>query len=102
MAPLDDAVIDGDSTMTFKLSALLLAGSVLAGTAALAQTADDKKWINQCLSDNKDAKVSAAVVSSYCTCMNGKMSDNETRSITQWEKANPNARRACEQRSGWN
>lgn len=88
--------------MKFALSALLLAGSVLAGTAALAQSADDKKWINQCLSDNKDAKVSAAVVSGYCTCMNSKMSDNETRSITQWEKANPNARKACEQQSGWN
>jgi len=88
--------------MKFALSALLLAGSVLAGTAALAQSADDKKWVNQCLSDNKEAKVSAAVVNSYCTCMNSKMSDNETRSITQWEKANPNARKACEQQSGWN
>jgi hypothetical protein len=88
--------------MTFKLSALLLAGSMLASAAAFAQSADDKKWVNQCLSDNKDAKVSASVVSTYCTCMNGKMSDNETRSITQWEKANPNARKACERESGWN
>ncbi|AZO77994.1 MULTISPECIES: hypothetical protein [unclassified Bosea (in: a-proteobacteria)] len=88
--------------MTFKLSALLLAGSVLASAAAFAQSADDKKWVNQCLSDNKDAKVAVSVVTSYCTRMNGKMSDNETRSITQWEKANPNARKACEQESGWN
>jgi hypothetical protein len=34
--------------------------------------------------------------------MNVKMSDNETRSITQREKANPNARRACEREAGWN
>lgn len=88
--------------MKFAFSALLLAGSVLAGTAALAQSADDKKWVNQCLSDNKDAKVAASIVAAYCTCMNSKMSDNETRSITQWEKANPNARKACEQQSGWN
>ena len=88
--------------MKLKLSALLLAGGVLAGTAAFAQSADDKKWINQCLSDNKDAKVAASVVSTYCTCMNNKMSDNETRSITQWEKTNPGARKACEQESGWN
>jgi len=60
------------------------------------------EWIAQCLSDNVDAKVTAAVVATYCTCMNGKMSDNETRSITQWEKANPNARRACEREAGWN
>lgn len=92
----------GGSIMTFKLSMLLLVGGVLAGTAALAQTADDRKWINQCLSDNSGAKVAASVVNVYCTCMNNKMSDNETRSITQWEKANPNARRACEQQSGWN
>jgi len=100
-APPDEAVTDGVPTMTFKLSALLLAGSVLASAAAFAQSADDKKWVNQCLSDNKDAKVAASVVNTYCTCMNGKMSDNETRSITQWEKANPNARKACEQEAGW-
>ncbi|HEY5796440.1 MAG TPA: hypothetical protein VIU82_15635 [Bosea sp. (in: a-proteobacteria)] len=88
--------------MNFKLSALLLAGSVCIGSAAFGQTADDRKWINQCLSDNQDAKASASVVAAYCTCMNGKMSDSETRSITQWEKANPNARRACERESGWN
>ena len=88
--------------MTFKLSALLLVGSMLTSAAVFAQSADDKKWINQCLSDNRDAKVAASVVNAYCTCMNGKMSDNETRSITQWEKANPNARRACERESGWN
>ena len=28
----------------------------------------------------------AEVVLKYCTCMNNKMSDNETQSITQWEK----------------
>ncbi len=88
--------------MTIKFLATLLAGSVLLVGAAFSQTADDRKWIAQCLSDNADAKVTAAVVAAYCTCMNGKMSDNETRSITQWEKANPNARRACEREAGWN
>jgi hypothetical protein len=33
--------------------------------------------------------------------MNEKMDDNETRSITQWERANPAARRDCERQSGW-
>ena len=45
--------------MKLKLSALLLAGGFLASASAFAQSADDKKWINQCLSDNKDAKVAA-------------------------------------------
>ena len=49
--------------------------AAFAGASAFAQSADDKKWINQCLSDNRDAKVAASVVSAYCTCMNGKMSD---------------------------
>jgi hypothetical protein len=29
------------------------------------------------------------------------MSNNETRSITQWEKANPNAQEACSKDAGW-
>jgi hypothetical protein len=33
--------------------------------------------------------------------MNEKMDDNETRSITQWEKANPRSRRDCERQAGW-
>lgn len=88
--------------MKFALSALLLAGSVVAATAVFAESADDRKWINQCLRDNRDAKVAASIVNAYCTCMNSKMSDNETRSITQWEKANPNARKDCDRQSGWN
>ena len=87
--------------MTFKFSALLIVGSLCVASSAFAQSADDKKWINQFLSDNSDAKVSKAIVTSYCTCMNDKMSNNETRTITQWEKANPEARKACEQISGW-
>jgi hypothetical protein len=33
--------------------------------------------------------------------MNNKMENNETRSITQWEKANPAAQAACDKESGW-
>ena len=33
--------------------------------------------------------------------MNNKMSSNETRSITQWEKANPKASEACGREAGW-
>jgi hypothetical protein len=29
------------------------------------------------------------------------MDDNETRSITQWEKANPAAMAECDRVSGW-
>jgi hypothetical protein len=62
--------------------ALLLAGSLLGSAAALAGP-DDAKWVAQCVSDNKDEKAAVEVITKYCTCMNNKMSDNETQSITQ-------------------
>lgn len=84
------------------LAALTLPVYLLMTDAVSAQmTTDDLKWVNQCLSDNADAKVSRAVVRAYCVCMNNKMSSNETRSISQWEKANPQARAACDRESGW-
>ena len=87
-----------------KLAAIVLGvvGPVLSGNAVLAQqlNADDVKWINQCIADNKGG-ASDAIVRKYCICMNDKMDANETRSITEWEKANPAARRACDRESGW-
>jgi hypothetical protein len=81
---------------------LLVAGSVMASNAAFAQkmNADDVKWINQCIQDNKGG-ASDAIIRKYCICMNEKMDNNETRSITEWEKSNPRARAACDKESGW-
>lgn len=87
-----------------KLAAIVLGlvGFAVSGNAVPAQqlSADDVKWINQCIADNKGG-ASDAVIRKYCVCMNEKMDDNETRSITEWEKANPAARRACDRESGW-
>lgn len=83
-----------------RLAAATLALGLLASGSALAG-ADDVKWIAQCQRDNADAKVPAEVVTKYCTCMNSKMDENETRSISQWEKANPGAMKACEAEAGW-
>jgi hypothetical protein len=69
--------------------------------ALAQQNADDVKWITECVSDNKDEGQTAPVILGYCTCMNNKMSSNETRSITQWEKANPRAMEACAREAGW-
>ncbi len=63
---------------------------------------DDVKWIAQCMKDNQDAKVSAAVIHKYCACMNDKMSSDETQSITQWEKTHVAERKACDREAGWN
>jgi len=81
-------------------TALLIAGSFFAATAAIAATTDDVKWINRCVSDNKGA-AAESVTLKYCTCMNNKMSDSETQSITQWEKTHVAERKACDTEAGW-
>jgi len=84
-----------------------LAGAVgvcLLPMAAMAQSmnADDMRWINRCISDNRgEPGGTPEIVRAYCICMNEKMDSNETRSITAWEKANPGARQACEKQAGW-
>jgi hypothetical protein len=83
---------------------LTLMAALVAAAPAQAQrmNADDMKWINQCIDDNRsEAGGTPQIVRAYCMCMNEKMDDNETRSVTQWERANPGARRDCERKSGW-
>jgi len=80
---------------------MFVAGSMLASSATLAQLSkDDVKWINQCITDNKGG-AAEGVIRKYCMCMNEKMDDNETKSITQWEKTHPDERKACDKESGW-
>jgi hypothetical protein len=64
--------------------------------------ADDTKWINQCVVDNKDQGQTTAVTTAYCTCMDNKMSSNETQSITVWEKSHKTEADACSKQAGWN
>jgi hypothetical protein len=81
-----------------------LLGACLLSTAASAQqmNADDLKWVNQCIRDNAhEAGATPAIVRAYCVCMNEKMDENETRSITQWEKSHPTERKACDKQAGW-
>ena len=74
----------------------------LAVTGAAQANSDDAKWVARCLKDNQDAKVDVSVVTKYCTCMNSKMDDNETKTITEWEKSHPQERDACSKEAGWN
>jgi hypothetical protein len=73
----------------------------LAGGSAVAVTTDDVKWIAQCVKDNSDQGAKRLVVLKYCTCMNNKMTDDETQSITEWEKTHPEEQKACEGEAGW-
>lgn len=86
--------------MKIVIGAAFLSMTLLASGAAFAG-ADDTKWVAKCVSDNSDAKVSVDVVVKYCTCMNNKMDDGETLSISAWEKKNPKEMAACEKESGW-
>jgi hypothetical protein len=81
--------------------AAVLFGAALAASGAANAGADDMKWIAQCMQDNASAKVAPEVVSAYCTCMNDKMSDDETQSISQWEKSHPAEEAACDKQAGW-
>ncbi|MDR3372997.1 MAG: hypothetical protein P4L98_04635 [Ancalomicrobiaceae bacterium] len=63
--------------------------------------ADDAAWIKKCVSDNKREGATPEVVAAYCGCMNGKMSSNETQSITTWEKSHPTEMAQCDKESGW-
>ena len=82
--------------------AAAVAGVVLAGSAMAGP--DDAKWVARCVSDNANAKVSVEVVTSYCTCMNNEMDNNETRTVSVWEQT-PEGKVAmgkCDKASGWN
>lgn len=86
----------------FAIALALAAIAAPSATYAQKMNADDLKWVNQCIDDNKgEAGGTPTIVRAYCVCMNEKMDNNETRSITQWEKANPGARKACEKQAGW-
>lgn len=86
--------------MRLIFAAVLLGASAVASTVAFAD-ADDAKWVAQCVQDNKNEKATIEVITKYCTCMNNKMSSNETQSITQWEKTHVAERHACDQEAGW-
>lgn len=79
---------------------LLLGGSVLASATAYADQAD-AQWVARCVSDNQRGNATVEQITSYCTCMNSKMSSNETLSVTAWEKSHPAEMKACEKVSGW-
>lgn len=98
--------MDSDYVLEVYIMKALLAACALAvallGSSAFAQkmTSDDLKWVNKCIDDNKGG-AAPAVIRKYCTCMNEKMDDNETQSISTWEKSHPKERAACDKESGW-
>ena len=86
--------------MKTALLALVLAISA-AALPAIAATKDDAAWIKRCMNDNRGEGAKMSVVQKYCECMNEEMDDNETLSISAWEKKNPKIRDACSKKAGW-
>ena len=86
-------------SVLFGVSLVFAAGPFTHGQTHAA-TADDVKWINQCVTDNKGGAADD-IIRKYCACMNNKMSDNETQSITQWEKTHVAEQKACDKEAGW-
>jgi hypothetical protein len=84
-----------------KVIVLATLGAALFTSAAYAGSADDKKWIAQCISDNKNEGAKDSVVRTYCECMVDKMPEAETASVTQWEKTHVTERKACDKEAGW-
>jgi hypothetical protein len=87
--------------MKTSMSRLVLVALVMACGQSLAQTKDDTAWINRCIADNKDEGATQTVIRAYCECMNNEMSDNETLSISAWEKRNPKTQAMCSKKAGW-
>ena len=89
--------------MKYLAAAIFLAAcATLNPASAQKMNADDVKWVNQCIDDSRGVEgYTPARARAYCMCMNEKMDDNETRTITQWEKSHPAAQHDCEQKSGW-
>ena len=77
--------------------------SGLAFASPVFAASDDAKWVAKCVSDNSGAKVKVEIITSYCTCMNNEMDDNETLSVTAWEKTSKGkvAMASCDKKSGW-
>ncbi len=80
---------------TFSLAMLIFA------TSQVLADADDASWIGKCVKDNEKEGASAETVAKYCSCMNNKMSSEETQSISTWEKSHPKEMAACEAEAGW-
>jgi len=83
------------------LSLAAVALALLSGPALADTTEDDVKWVNQCIADNKKEGVTEDVVRRYCVCMNNAMSNEETKSISEWEKTHPDEMKACDKEAGW-
>src|SRR5947209_7274179 len=84
VTPGGNALMISKHLVLASVGAALMAISMTNG--ARAAGGEDKKWIAQCVSDNKNEGAKDSVVRIYCECMVDKMEESETQTVTQWEK----------------
>jgi hypothetical protein len=85
---------------TLLASCLVIVTTVALSYPSHAQS-EDAQYVRKCVQDSAGMAASQEVKLMYCTCMVGKMSATETRSVTQWEQANVAEARECAHLSGW-
>jgi hypothetical protein len=74
-----------------------------AAAPAPASAAGDPgaaKQIGECVVDNKDEGQSVEILTTYCTCMGGKLND-KAQSISEWEKTHKMEEDACSVQASW-
>ncbi|MGN7612292.1 hypothetical protein ACQZV8_09430 [Magnetococcales bacterium HHB-1] len=81
--------------------AFLLAFSLAWMGDASATPAEDKAWTKKCIKDNADSGEKKSVITKYCTCMVDLMPEEETLSVTAWEKTHRKEMKICEKKAGW-
>jgi hypothetical protein len=79
-------------TIFFSLASLVVFGS---GNITLLARTSDPQVRAQCFSENKNENPDIRIVAKYCICLDNKMTDNETQSITEWGNTHPSAKAAC-------
>ena len=87
--------------MKRRLAATAFCGWLIACGAGDVRASEDARFVDQCVRDSAGMSATQSVKIMYCTCMVGKMDDNETRSVSQWEIANPAIAAECARLSGW-
>ncbi len=83
------------------IGTLAIAMLILVSGQAFATPEDDATWIAQCEKDNAKEGAAAGTVTKYCSCMNNKMSEEEKKSVSEWEKTHQAEMKACEVEAGW-
>ena len=78
------------------LCAAVLGLGFLSVSAPARADSDDIVWIAQCEKDNASEGAAESVIHKYCVCMDNKMSSEETKSVTDWEKTHPTEMAACD------